>query len=573
MRLLNFSKLFTASISLSLLIAVAAASKSPTVSSESGKFRGKTFVSRNGVEYEGYIGIRYGVVPERFEVSKFAPILEEVQDVVEFGSSCVHTHFGGTEIRVLGKEDCLFLNIYTPKADDKKRAVLVFIHGGGYTFGSADIYGANYLIDEDIVVVTLNYRLGIFGFLDTRDEMAKGNMGLKDQNLALKWVQKNINSFGGDKDRVTIMGESAGSASVLLQVISPLSKGLFQKAIALSGTPLNTWAFAETTLDKAVKVGAHLNCDVSSSQTLVTCLRSKPLDKILAAQSSLFTKWYIDPTFVFVPTMEKKNSKNPNPFLHQFPEDLMERGDFNRVPMLITLCKDEGLLIHSAVILRQEKLMNDLNREWGRVAPITFHYNQDPILKGHTKEVSIKLKQFYFNNEPVSQSTAENLTNIYTDVWFYRGIRETAIRMGMYTDIYLGVIARPHSDFSTLQLLGITEVLGVAHADDLSYLFSNGNLKDPLPLLARKQTSSDAEFSKGLVKQVANFIKTGDMKIQIGTGNSGTWNPVSKSELTSRKLNWLGIDNTPSVLINFAGSRAEFWDQIIKPDLSLKEEL
>ena len=104
---------------------------------------------------------------------------------------------------------------------------MVWIHGGGFEFGSSSpfVYGPNYLLDKDIVLVTFNYRLGILGFLTTGDLVAPGNFGLKDQVLALKWVQKNIQVFGGDPNRVTLFGQSAGGASVSLHVLSDASNG------------------------------------------------------------------------------------------------------------------------------------------------------------------------------------------------------------------------------------------------------------------------------------------------------------------------------------------------------------
>lgn len=106
---------------------------------------------------------------------------------------------------------------------------MVWIHGGGFHVGSSgfNMYGPNYFMDKNIVFVSMNYRLGILGFLSTADDTASGNFGLKDQNLALKWIQKNIHIFGGDSSRVTIFGESAGGASVSFHALSDKSDGIF----------------------------------------------------------------------------------------------------------------------------------------------------------------------------------------------------------------------------------------------------------------------------------------------------------------------------------------------------------
>ena len=154
-------------------------------------------------------------------------------------------------------EDCLYLWVYTPSMSNKTFSlpVFVWIHGGAYEIGSGRFsdYGPDRLMKgNDIVIVSINYRLGLFGFLSLGTQDVPGNMGLLDQVMALKWVQKNIQSFGGDPNKVTIAGESAGSYSVLYHMLSPLSAGLFHRAIAQSGTPLSL-AWHEYTPELAIR--------------------------------------------------------------------------------------------------------------------------------------------------------------------------------------------------------------------------------------------------------------------------------------------------------------------------------
>ena len=121
--------------------------------------------------------------------------------------------------------------------------MMIWIHGGGFTQGSASEYIPSELITEnDVIVVVIQYRLGILGFLSSGDDVSPGNYGLWDQTLAIRWVKDNIRAFGGDPDSMTIFGESAGAASVGYQILSPASRGLFSRAILQSGTPLTSWA-------------------------------------------------------------------------------------------------------------------------------------------------------------------------------------------------------------------------------------------------------------------------------------------------------------------------------------------
>ncbi|KAK0169506.1 hypothetical protein PV327_011530 [Microctonus hyperodae] len=154
---------------------------------------------------------------------------------------------------------------------------MVWIHGGGFVMGSGDddIFGPDYLIENDVVLVTINYRLGILGFLNVEDEEAPGNQGLKDQVEALKWIQQNIAQFGGDPNNVTIFGESAGAASVHYLTLSPLAQGLFHKAIIQSGVALNPWASSPKPLMESVeKLAAVLEKDISNVKEFVNYLRT-----------------------------------------------------------------------------------------------------------------------------------------------------------------------------------------------------------------------------------------------------------------------------------------------------------
>lgn len=146
-----------------------------------------------------------------------------------------------------GSEDCLYLNVYTPSILPLiLLPVMIFIHGGSFKSGSGneEIYGPDFLVKNEVILVTINYRLGVFGFLSLQSKNIPGNAGMKDQVAALKWVKSNIENFGGDPNNITIFGESAGAASVSFHLISPLTKGLFKRAIIQSGSANCWWAQA-----------------------------------------------------------------------------------------------------------------------------------------------------------------------------------------------------------------------------------------------------------------------------------------------------------------------------------------
>jgi len=186
-----------------------------------------------------------------------------------------HTERGVLDI--LGSEDCLQLAVYTPElpTEDSHVAmpVIVYIHGGAFMLGGYIGQGPGKLLEKDIVLVEIQYRLGPLGFMCLEDDDIAGNMAMLDQVLALKWVNQHITAFGGDPNQVTIMGESAGSASVTYLMLSPLATPYFQQVIAESGSALSSWAFDITPEKHAKEIASFLDCPMDSTRSLISCLK------------------------------------------------------------------------------------------------------------------------------------------------------------------------------------------------------------------------------------------------------------------------------------------------------------
>ncbi|XP_035681491.1 carboxylesterase 5A-like [Branchiostoma floridae] len=217
-----------------------------------------------------------------------------VRDAAQFGARCpqvVEMPFppGSPLYELSGpfrsnssSEDCLFLNVYTPNvASTANLPVMVWLHGGGLAMGSADTYPAEIPTSlNNVVMVTINYRLGNLGFLPTRDADTDGNVALMDMAKALQWVQDNIRNFGGDPDRVTIFGQSGGAWGVSLLVMSPETRGLYRRAISQSGVAgLGASRRGDTT--KTETLAASVNCTTDSFDDMMSCLRSKPAQDML----------------------------------------------------------------------------------------------------------------------------------------------------------------------------------------------------------------------------------------------------------------------------------------------------
>ncbi|XP_010004477.1 PREDICTED: fatty acyl-CoA hydrolase precursor, medium chain-like [Chaetura pelagica] len=224
-------------------------------------------------------------------------------------------------------EDCLYLNVYSPAGSSKKDKlpVMVWIHGGNFIFGGAARYDGSALSAyENIVVVVIQYRLGLLGFFNTGDEHARGNLGFLDQVAALQWIQEHIEHFGGDPSSVTLFGVSAGSCSVFAHVLSPLSKGLFHKAISESGILIPSEKDLRATSDLK-KIASIFKCDMSSSLSLINCLRNQEANDLV----------FKSPENSVIPLVLD------GVFLHKSPEEILAGKEFNAVPYMIGVTNSE----------------------------------------------------------------------------------------------------------------------------------------------------------------------------------------------------------------------------------------
>lgn len=264
-----------------------------------------------------------------------------VLEATQFGPAALQTARLGTASGVAGRptsEDCLSLNIWSPGADQQKRPVMVYIHGGGFVFGSGSepLYdGTSFATQHDVVVVTCNYRLGLLGLLYLGDlageTYAQGNAALLDQIAALQWVHDNIAAFGGDPDQVTIMGESAGAMSIGSLLAMPAARGLFQRAILESGASSSMLLTREQAAGVAHAVLKKL--DLHATQVLA--LAEVPAETLLAVQDEVDRDW--SGLEAFAPVIDEVT-------LPKHPLQLIAEGESLPVPLLIGSNRDEWRL-------------------------------------------------------------------------------------------------------------------------------------------------------------------------------------------------------------------------------------
>lgn len=249
-------------------------------------------------------------------------------------------------------EDCLYLNLWVPakfrqrSPGDPAATVLIWIYGGGYMSGTStlDVYDALILAGmNDVIVASINYRVGAFGFLYLDPEEAPGNMGLYDQALAIKWIKDNIRSFGGDPDSLTLFGESAGAGSVSVHLLSPISGHLARRAILQSGSVNAPWSYmsAETSRRIALTLAADVGCNASlvgvDTPAVMECMRSVEARNLSLTQWNSY--WGIL-GFPSAPTVD-------GVFLPKHPNEMLKDGGFPKAEILVGTNQDEGLSFFS----------------------------------------------------------------------------------------------------------------------------------------------------------------------------------------------------------------------------------
>jgi para-nitrobenzyl esterase len=440
---------------------------------------------RKGISY--FKGIPYAMPPIgdlRFKAPLPMPSWTEKRDCKSHGKSAMQ--MGGILMDTSStyhmddkSEDCLFLNVWTPTQKIKKTyPVYVFIHGGAFATGSGSeiVYDGAHMAKNDVVVVTINYRLGAFGFLATKglynETGTTGNYGLLDQIQALHWVQENIESFGGDKNNVTLGGESAGAFSVTALMLSPLANGLFSQAIVESGSIFSIGSFSthnQGDLEKSMENG-KLFCDyfgLNDSVDDLDKLRALPEDA-LAALSIVKSDQSTTPNaFGFWPVFD-------GVVLPKDPVKALREGQINPAKVLIGYNTNESTLF----------IKGHTNLGIYKMLCIgIFGYDK-------AKEI---MNYFYIDKD---HSPLERMQEIYTLSGFVIGMFMFAKE---YSELGNDVFFYNFDyDPAILKIVG----LNTTHAMELPFVFGNG--------ISQHRTTKISKLSWIMQNSWVNFIKTGN---------------------------------------------------------------
>ncbi|XP_060067070.1 acetylcholinesterase-like [Ylistrum balloti] len=446
-----------------------------------------------------------------------------ILNATQYGPSCMQSMqpaFQKNLPNLIQSEDCLILNIYVPRdvTSNSSKSVMVWIHGGGYVFGQGMFYDGSYLaLTGDVVVVTINYRLGLFGFLSTpyTGEL-HGNYGLWDQRLALQWVKDNIDDYGGDPNSVTIFGESAGGFSVSLQAIMPHNQGLFQRVIAQSGIALSTLTYigASTMHSTAKRLGIQVGCANTSGipLTYTRCMREKSAGDLLAAQNILLIPTLPPLTIdgVFGPVID-------NDFLHYSPAEVLTNRTspgfqfFQNLDFMTGNVNAEGSVLLNILTLMSKYKKFDLNV--GVPTDVFCNYIVPVFVSSYFgSQVNSTLPSdlvcsFYRSS---SESPGYNAIDAFSDAFFLTPAIKALMAHAegnTRTSTYQYIFKRPSPDPLLRIYLPWWRNDSSVHASEISFLFG---LEDFQTKFNTTVSPNDVILSKTMLKYWTNFAKTGD---------------------------------------------------------------
>ncbi|XP_063705334.1 esterase E4-like [Culicoides brevitarsis] len=485
-----------------------------------------------------YLGLPYAVPP--IGELRFEPPVEfrwsGIRNFVEKPEICPQpiNIEKGDDATIEGSEDCLTLSVYTPLNTTKLLPVFFWIHGGSFFIGSQDSShsGFDYIVEKDVVVVSINYRLNTLGFLSVPELNITGNLGMKDQILALKWVQRNIASFGGNPRKVTIVGWSAGAASATYHLYSKQSKGLFSRVISMSGTLLNPWAFLQRPSWCRKNFLEH-----TGFQTKEQLKNASFTDLMPRLHSKFMFSYFGSYHFCFIPTIEAPGSSKR--FLKKSPLQLTRKSPVSQVPLLI------GYTTHES-----EFFTPDLNYY---MSHMNFANNNKTILE----KVQNFIENFTENTDDNERRVILRLNSI-ADTLF--GVREFTKKYAEKSKkavyAYRFDFDGRFAHFKPQYPKKYRQRKVAMHGDDLGYLFVP--FFEDISGYSFNASSPEVIVSQRMVEMWTNFVKFGNPTPAINDVITTKWRPYNeKSEILNidEKLEMIEDPFTNDPLY-------EFWSNI-----------
>jgi len=496
-----------------------------------------------------FLGIPYAAPPTgdlRFKPPQQLPAWKPaVYNASYFQNICIqdpeYNNFFWPNLSLPQSEDCLYLNVYAPNrklASEELYPVMVYIHGGGYDAGTPAVTPGDVIPLWGVVLVTIQYRLGPFGFVTTGDSEAPGNYGMLDQIQALKWVQENVRDFGGDPSVVTIFGESAGGSSVGLLLLSPRSKGLFHRAISISGVDLSPFAIGSSAevAKQSIKVAKRVGCSAGGNRQMIKCMRSVHARKFPVKEVN-----------VWRPIVD-------GDFLPDTPLNLRNAGKFHNVPYMAGFTSREGSYFFPEVI---DTVTPENFREYTDTIFYNIGNKYGQMLQGSLPKPLLDTIILLYTPWPDKQDRLKvkwGISDLVGDFTMTAPTHADLVLHSKKAPVYMYEFAHRSS------LNPSPSWKGTAHKDDTPYQFGF-----PLMNLTVLQHYDDVDrnVSDTVIKLFTNFAKYGNSTPQPVRG-------VSWEEFNSSHMAYLRVQSQLEMAVNFKPTKMAFWNEYYEN--MLKEE-
>ncbi|XP_049848994.1 juvenile hormone esterase-like [Schistocerca gregaria] len=509
-----------------------------TVQTTAGLLRGVSTTTINGTAYYRFSGVPFAAPPVgelRFKPPQPVAQWEGVRDALEEAEDCLQAM--GPQMS--GSEDCLYLNLYTPSlSEEALLPVMVWIFGGHFWAGSSSAreYGPDFLLDQGVIVVALNYRLGVMGLLSLNDSIAMGNNAFKDMVAALQWVQDNVRAFGGDPEKVTIFGQSAGGISCEMLMYSPLARGLFRAVISQSGSALGGDHIVDTNREMAFCIGNELGFQTEDAEELLAFLQTADAEALY--QTSCGTEFQITAE----PDVEGAFMTADHSRLGAWAI----AGNFTHLPLLTGVTTGEGKLGVSEGYIPDSTLA-ELNSDFeGAIDNILRLGDMDEKLA-----VADAVRLFYFGN----------VTTISADAAIPYSEMTTDLNNGEPCDTTVHILSTTmeqpvfYYQYAYTGRSDPSVVPGAPHMADLDSLFSvpgSGQNLDP--------ASDEQKVRSAMVKLWTNFAKYMNPTPDEDPVIEGGWPRFNESTAY-----YLNIDVNITLEQNRNAERMNFVHSVIPP--------
>ncbi|CAG4986945.1 unnamed protein product [Colias eurytheme] len=538
----------------------------PIVETSHGIVQGKVLTTLyEEKEYYGFMGIPFAEPPVkelRFKAPREIDPWDGTLLATKEKPACIQFNNDvkkGQPLGQYGVEDCLYLDIFTPNIDENRRAVIVFIYNDRLqnSYNKSLDYAPDFFIEEDIVIVTPSHRLSTFGFLSFDDEHLPGNAGLLDLYLSLKWIAKNIQRFGGDPDRITLMGSQGGAAAIDLLLHSKANE-LFHSAILQSGTSLTTMYLQDNVRERALKLRELLNIPSTNTEKILKDLQDTLPSIIfrneLQAMPDNYNTDKQRSLLPFGPIVEKR----PDGFITEYPENIV--GSMKK-PVMVGMNSREGLAL-SIHYLSQPNFFGSINKHFPLIMPKRLKYKLNPILDNYIEAIE-EVKKFYFGKNKITIKNIPEFINYIGDVITAYSINMMVENFANKSSVYYYYF----DYYSNLNqnknnLLKLSEVSdgtwGTATGDELCYLFKCPELRETY-LKYKRTLSQEFQIQRKMVKMWANFAKHSNPTPDENNPFNIKW-PTYESE----SKQYLHIKENIEIGEKLLEERFKFWDDFMK---------